>query len=54
MTNTFEQQITLVRKVLNTLTNNGIKIKVSKCEFLKFDVTFLGHVIGREGIRKSP
>ena len=54
MSETFDKHITSVKKVLNTLRNNGIKIKASKCEFFKPNVTFLGHVIGRDGIIKSP
>ena len=51
---TFEEQLETVEKVLNTLMKNGIKIKVSKCEFFKEEVSFLGHVINKEGIRKCP
>jgi hypothetical protein len=54
MTVTFEEHLVLVRKVLTTLIKNGIKIKVQKCEFFKGSVNFLGHVIGADGIRKSP
>jgi len=54
MTQTFEEHLTLVRKILTTLRNNGIKIKTSKCEFFKSEVTFLGHIIGIEGMKKSP
>ena len=42
---TFEEQLETVEKVLTTLMENGIKIKVSKCEFFKEEVSFLGHVI---------
>ena len=54
ITQSFEEHITLLEKVLNTLVENGIKIKVTKCEFLKEEVRFLGHIISKEGIRKSP
>jgi hypothetical protein len=54
MTESFEEHLLLVEKVLTTLKRNGIKIKVSKCQFFHESVTFLGHVIGRDGIRKSP
>ena len=53
MTETFREHILLVKKVLNTLANNGIKVKVPKCEFFRPEVTFLGHVMNRDGIRKS-
>ena len=40
-------------KVLNTLANNGVKIKVKKCDFFQPEVTFLGHTMNAEGIKKS-
>jgi len=54
MSETFEQHLELVEKVLNLLMKSGIKIKVKKCEMFKNEVNFLGHVINNEGIRKSP
>jgi hypothetical protein len=50
----FDEHLELVSKILHTLYSNGIKIKVSKSEFFVSEVTFLGHVIDRQGIRKSP
>ena len=50
----FDEHLTMTEKVLFTLLNNGIKIKVSKCEFFKEKVSFLGHIISKEGIEKSP
>ena len=54
ITNNMKVRFISVGKVLNTLKNNEIKIKLSKCEFFKAEVSFLGHIIGRIGIRKSP
>ena len=51
---TFEQHLDLIERVLRTLLKNGIKIKPNKCEFFKQEVTFLGHIISNSGIRKSP
>ena len=51
---TYEEHLNLLEKVLTTLLKNGIKIKVNKCEFLKQEVSFLGHIVSREGIRKCP
>lgn len=53
MTESFDEHMTLVGKVLTTLSNNGIKIKVKKCQFFAKQVDFLGHQISREGIKKS-
>lgn len=54
MSKTFEEHMDIVRKVLLTLQNNGIKVNVKKCDFFQPEVTFLGHLIGTEGIKKSP
>ena len=54
MSETFEEHILLVEKVLTLLRKSGIKVKVSKCEMFKSETNFLGHVISSEGIRKSP
>lgn len=54
MSETIEEHLKLVQKVLNTLAKYYIKIKVKKCEFFKPSVTFLGHILSSEGISKCP
>ena len=54
MNETFDQHLDLVSKILHTLYKNNMKIKVSKCEFFQPEVCFLGHIISKEGIAKSP
>ena len=54
LSESFEEHMKLVGKVLSLLMDHGIKVKVSKCEWFKEEVVFLGHVINKEGIRKSP
>ena len=44
----------LVQKVLTLLQKFNIKVKVSKCDWFKREVEFLGHIISSKGIRKSP
>ena len=34
--------------------HSGITFKVDKCEFAKSEVSFLGHLVSKEGIKKSP
>ena len=53
MSSSFEKHVELVKKVLFTLMKYGIKIKVKKCEFFKNEVSFLGHILSEEGIKKS-
>jgi len=40
--------------VLQTLRQHGLKVKLSKCEFNKPELHFLGHVIEKEGVAVDP
>ena len=53
MSESFDDHIETVQKVLMLLAKYSIKIKVDKCEFFKEEVKFLGHVINGNGLRKS-
>jgi hypothetical protein len=39
-------------KVFNILCKAGLKAKLSKCEFFKSDIEYLGHIISAVGLRK--
>ena len=43
-----------LRIVLQTLRNHQLYAKFSKCEFWLDRVTFLGHVVSKEGIMVDP
>ena len=47
----YEQHL---RIVLQTLKNNQLYAKFSKCEFWLDSVTFLGHIVSAEGIKVDP
>ena len=51
---TFEQHVTCVKKVMKLLDSRDLRLKPEKCEFHKQEVTFLGFVVGSEGIRMDP
>ena len=40
-----------LRIVLQTLRENKLYAKLSKCDFLLKEVSFLGHIVSAEGIR---
>ena len=42
------------RTVLDILRANHLYAKLSKCEFNKPELQFLGHIVGRQGIRVDP
>ena len=43
-----------LRSVLNCLAKAGVKLSPSKCVFMRREVTYLGHVIDKHGIRTDP
>ena len=49
-----EDHDTHLRVVLETLRNEHIYAKLSKCEFWLREVSFLGHIVSEEGIRVDP
>ena len=46
-----ENHDTHLRVVLETLRKEQLYVKLSKCEFLLNEVSFLGHLVSEEGIR---
>lgn len=49
-----EEHLTHLRDVLQVLKDNNLKAKLSKCQFNKPELKFLGHIIGREGLKVDP
>ena len=41
-------------KVLAIISRHGLKLKMSKCEFAKTRVRYLGHVLDGNGIHVDP
>ena len=51
---TVEDHLTRLEAVFSRLRAAGLKLKPKKCHFFQEKVTFLGHVISREGIATDP
>jgi len=51
---TFNEHLRRLREVLQRLSNAGLKVKVSKCQFAQREVRYLGHIVSAEGIRPDP
>ena len=43
-----------LRLVLDVLRKNQLHVKLSKCEFWRSEVKYLGHIVGSDGIRMDP
>lgn len=41
-------------EVFQRLRQNSLKLNPDKCEFLRREVTYLGHIISKDGIRPNP
>ena len=54
MSRTPEEHEQHLRIVLQILRENGLKAMLSKCEFNKAELHFLGHVIGKDGVAVDP
>ncbi len=49
-TSTVESHLIELRKVLQRVSNSGMKLKLPKCHFGTHSVEILGHLISEEGI----
>lgn len=43
-----------MRKIFDRLREHNLKLKVSKCSFCKDELTYLGHLVSKNGIRPDP
>ncbi|KAL9952487.1 hypothetical protein ACROYT_G039751 [Oculina patagonica] len=51
---TFEEHIRRLRLVFDRKRAAGLKLKPTKCRFLRKEVAFLGHVVSSDGIKTDP
>ena len=51
---TFEQHMVNLEEVLQRFRDAGFKLKPSKCQFFRKEVTYLGHVISPRGVLPNP
>ena len=54
VSDSLEEHLEIIEKVLQRLQEAGMKIKISKCKWIQKEVQFLGHIVGRNGLRKMP
>lgn len=51
---TFESHLSRLEAVFQRLHEYNLKLKASKCEFFRTQVTYLGHVVSEHGIKTDP
>ena len=51
---TWEQHLRDVDAVLGAMENAGISAKLSKCQFAREEIRFLGYMVNRTGVRADP
>ena len=51
---TLEEHVKRLEAVFKKLSKAGLKLKPSKCEFFKSEITYIGHIISNEGIAMDP
>jgi hypothetical protein len=52
--NNIQDHVEDVRKVLTRFSQNGLKLKLSKCQFGLSRVKYLGHIVSKDGIMVNP
>lgn len=54
LSNTIDEGLELLRRVLGTLTQAGFSVNLKKCSFLVTEVEYLGRVVSEGQVRPSP
>ena len=49
-----EEHVERLEAIFKKLSSAGLKLKPSKCEFFKSQITYLGHIVSYEGIAADP
>jgi len=49
-----DEHLKRLEEVFCRLVDAGLKLKPSKCDLLKEEILYLGHVVGKDGIKPNP
>ncbi|EGT32873.1 hypothetical protein CAEBREN_06262 [Caenorhabditis brenneri] len=49
-----EEHLEDIKKLLENIIRNGLKLKLSKCVFARKELKFLGYLIGETGLKPNP
>ena len=50
----FDKHLEDLQEVFEQILRSGMKLKPKKCHIFHEEVAFLGHMVGRDGIRTDP
>ena len=50
----FDKHLENLNAVFDRFRNEGLKLRPKKCHFCKPEVLYLGHIVGKDGIRPNP
>ena len=50
----FEKHLENLRLIFDRLKGEGLKLKPRKCRFCRTEVLYLGHIVGKDGIKPNP
>lgn len=51
---TLKEHLESIRKIFNRLREKQLKIQIDKCNFMKKETEFLGHILTPDGIKPNP
>ena len=51
---TFDRHLEHLKEVFDRFRREGLKLKPRKCDFAKTEVSYLGHIISRNGLKPDP
>lgn len=51
---TFNEHLERLQIIFDRLREHGLKLKPSKCQFVRKEVNYLGHLVSADGIRTDP
>ena len=50
----YEEHLSRLDEVFQRLIKAGLKLKPSKCNLMKSETLYLGHIVGKDGIKPNP
>ena len=49
-----QEHLNAIREIFDVLEKKNFKVQIDKCNFLKKETEFLGHILTKHGIKPNP